>query len=245
MTSSLLEVAFEERLSEVEAYLSFLEELELASQAGAPRFGEAGAPLSQLQSEILRAGVFVQLYNLVEATMTKCLDAVAKASLDGNWLPSQLSPEFRKEWVRVVAAIGVEMNSASRLEYALRLVDLLVTNRGLEPFKIEKGGGGNWDDEVIETMLRRLGVSLILAPTVRTAAKRPIRDGLRVMRVIMKLRNDLAHGNISFAECGQNETSISLREVAHNSAMYLRTVVRAIGRYIEQHEFLVAEHRPA
>jgi len=239
-----LETSFDERLAEVEAYLTFLEEMETAAQSGPPRFGETGAPLTQLQAEILRAGVFVQLYNLVEATMTKCLDAIAQASIDGQWIPGQLTPAFRKEWVRVFAAVGVPMNPDKRLEYAVRLTDLLVANRGLEPFKLEKGGGGNWDDEMIEGMLAKLGVQLVLAPTVRVAAKRPYRDQLRVMRVIMKLRNDLAHGNISFAECGQNETSLSLREVTKSAAMYLRTVVRAIGRFIQRHEYLEAAYRP-
>jgi hypothetical protein len=240
-----LENAFEERLGEVEAYLSFLEEMELASQAGAPRFGPAGAPLTQRQAEILRAGVFVQLYNLVEATMTRCLDALATSSHDGRWLPSQLVPAFRKEWIKVAAGVNVQMNPETRLEYATKLVELLVGGQSLKPFKIEKGGGGNWDDELIEALLRRLGVTLILAPGVRTAAKRPYRDDMRVMRMIMKMRNDLAHGNISFAECGENETSKSLREVTHAAAMYLRSIVRAIERYIERHEFLEAAHRPA
>lgn len=243
--AGMLEDAFNERLTEVEAYLSFLEEMEQAALGGVPRFGETGNPLTQKQAEILRAGVYVQLYNLVEATMTECLDALATATHGGGWAPAQLSAAFRKEWVKVAAGVNVQMNPETRLNYAEQLVALLVAGHALRPFKIEKGGGGNWDDEMIEAALKRLGVPLVLAPAVRTAAKRPYRDNMKIMKIIMKMRNDLAHGNISFAECGENETSRSLRSAMLSSSMYLRTVVRAVERYIDRHEFLDAAHRPA
>ena len=239
-----IEEAFDERLLEVEAYLQFLEEMETAAAIGVPRFGTSGAPLSQLQIEILRAGVFIQLYNLVEAMMTKALDALATATFDGKWKPAQFTPAFRREWAKVVAAVNVEMDPGTRLNYVVGLTELLVASSEVEPFKIEKGGGGNWDDVMIERMLSRLGVSLILAPTVRTAVKSPWRNRMNVMRVVTKLRNDLAHGSMSFAECGQSETARSLRDATHKAAMYVRSVVRAIDRFIERHEYLEARHRP-
>lgn len=109
--AGLLETAFDEQLSEVEAYLGFLDELEAAAQRGAPRFGQAGNPLSPVQTQILRAGVFVQLYNLVEATMTRCLDALASASWNGSWKPADLTLLFRREWIKVVVAANKEMNA--------------------------------------------------------------------------------------------------------------------------------------
>lgn len=243
MTGSL-ETAFDERLAEVEAYLVFLEELEAASLTGAPKFDGAGQPLTQQQTEILKAGIFVQLYNLVEAMMTKVLEALAQASIAGGWLPAQLTKTFRQEWVKVVAQVNVEMNAESRLSYAVLLADQFVTAQPLQPFKLKKGGGGNWEDAEIERMLANLGLRLVLAPTVRVAVKRPYRDKLGVLGLVKKLRNDLAHGSISFAECGQNETTVGLRDVANRTAMYMRTVVRAAERYIDRHEFLDPAHRP-
>ncbi|NBW14525.1 MAG: hypothetical protein EBR82_41655 [Caulobacteraceae bacterium] len=239
-----LETAFEERLTEVEAYLVFLEELEAASLTGAPRFGATGQALSQQQTEILKAGIFVQLYNLIEAMMTKSLDALAKASIDGGWRPTQLTSAFRQEWVKVVAQVNTEMNAETRLRYAMTLAEQFVSAQPLQPFQIKKGGGGNWNDTEIEAMLTKVGLRLVLAPQVRVAVKRPYRDRLGAVGLVKKLRNDLAHGSVSFAECGQNETTAGLRDVANRTVMYMRTVVRAVDRYIDRHEYLEPVHRP-
>lgn len=240
-----LENAFNERWVEVEAYLSFLEELEAAALVGAPKFRDDGKPLSPMQTQILRAGVFVQLYNLVESTMTRCLDELASASYAGAWKAADLNPHFRKEWIKVIVAVNRELNAENRLKYAVALADLLVRDAPLEEFKLEKGGGGNWTDTHIENMLERVGLRLRLSPTVRAAAKRKFRDEMGPLALVVKLRNDLAHGTISFAECGSNETVAGLREISLNTAIYLRSVVRAVQRFINRHEFLDASRRPA
>jgi len=242
--SGPLETAFAERLSEVEAYLSFLDELEAAAQDGAPKFGSSGNPLSPRQTQILKAGVFVQLYNLIEATVTRCLDALAFASCSGAWKAADLNPPFRREWIKVVVAANKELNADNRLKHAVVLADVFVRAEPLQEFKLEKGGGGNWNDANIENMLERLGLRLRLTPVVRAAAKRKFRDDLGALALVVKLRNDLAHGTISFAECGENETVAGLRELSSNTAMYLRTVVRAVERFIERHEFLEPTRRP-
>lgn len=239
-----LEIAFDERLAEVQAYLNFLVELETASQSGAPKFGDAGTPLSPQQIQILRAGIFVQLYNLVEATMTRCLEALASASWSGNWKAADLNPQFRKEWVKVVVAANKELNAENRLRHAVTLADILVRASPLQEFKLERGGGGNWNDNNIEDMLERIGLRLRLTPPVRAAAKRKFRDDLGPLALVVKLRNDLAHGTISFSECGENETVTGLREISGNTSMYLRSVVRAVERFIERHEFLDPAMRP-
>jgi hypothetical protein len=239
-----LETAFDERLTEVEAYLGFLDELEAAAKMGAPKFGDSGSPLSPQQTHILRAGIFVQLYNLVEATMTRCLDALASASCNAEWRAADLIPHFRKEWVRVVVAANRELNADNRLKYAVALADHLVQEVPLEEFKFERGAGGNWNDTNIEDMLARVGLRLRLTPSVRAAAKRKYRDDLGPLALVVKLRNDLAHGAISFTECGENETVSGLREISSNTAMYLRSVVRAVERFIDRHEFLEVAKRP-
>lgn len=130
------------------------------------------------------------------------------------------------------------------MKYAVALVDLLVRAEPLREFKLERGGGGNWNDNNIEGMLEKVGLQLRLSPTVRAAARRKFRDDLGPLALVVKLRNDLAHGSISFAECGENETVVGLREISASTAMYLRTVVRAVEQFIDRHEFLDEARRP-
>src|SRR5271154_3430371 len=96
--------AFEERFNEIESYLEFLQGIEAEARLGPPRLGNEGLLITAQQQRILYSGVFLQLYNLVEATIVECLDEVTEAaSKAGAWTPSDLPMELRREWVRVAA----------------------------------------------------------------------------------------------------------------------------------------------
>ena len=86
-----LTIGFQERLAEVEAYLDFLSTLEAQAQRGPPRLEGAEHPISAQQQRILYSSVYLQLYNLIEATMSRCIEAVADAAnKSGNWKASDL-----------------------------------------------------------------------------------------------------------------------------------------------------------
>jgi hypothetical protein len=241
----VLGTAFEERLAEIDSYLAFLEGIEAEARSGPPRLGNAGALITTQQQRILYSGVFLQLYNLVEATVVRCLDGVTEAALSaGTWSPGDLTTELRREWVRVMARTHIAMNYEKRLESALSLCDHLVESLPVLGFKVEKGGGGNWDDEAIEDIADRLGFNLLVSADTRSAIKRPFKDDLGPLKLVKKLRNSLAHGSISFAECGENLTVGELRDLANRTATYLREVVAAFRLYIEGHGFIIPARRP-
>src|SRR6516162_9954901 len=110
--------AFDERLAEIESYLLFLDGLDSEiRQSGTPRLGTEGSIITVEQQRILYSSVYLQLYNLVEATITRCLDAVCEAATNG-WYPSDLSIHFQREWVRFIARTHVELNHENRLKHA-------------------------------------------------------------------------------------------------------------------------------
>ena len=117
-------------------------------------------------------------------------------------------------------------------------------SHAVSAFTIEKSSG-SWDDDAIELIADRIGFSLILRPETYRAIKQPFKDDLGPLRLVKKLRNSLAHGSISFAECGQNLTVSELRDLTEHIAVYLREVVRSFSNFIEGHEFLIAAKRPA
>jgi MAE_28990/MAE_18760-like HEPN len=240
-----LGTAFEERHAEIEAYLAFLEGIETEAQSGPPRLGTSGALITTQQQRILYSGVFLQLYNLVEATIVRCLDGVTDAALQTEtWSPGDLTLELRREWVRVMARTHVDLNYENRLQSALSLCDHLVAALPVAGFQVEKGGGGNWDDEAIEHIADRLGFALRVRPETYTAIKRKIRDDLGCLQLVKKFRNELAHGSISFAECGENVTVGELRDMTNRTVSYMREVVAAFRAYINGHGYITEARRP-
>ena len=245
----VLTVDFEERLAEVESYLAFLSTMETQAQHGPPRLHGAEHPISVQQQQILYSSVYLQLYNLIESTMSKCIEAVAEASRESNrWKPSDLSDlseALRREWVRATARTHADLTSENRLKSALLLCDHLVGSLPVASFDIDKGGGGNWDDAAIEAITRRLGFQLNVSPMVYSAVKRHVRDDLGPLSLVKDLRNRLAHGSISFAQCAEDVTVGTLIQLKDMTVNYLREVVSCFTTYLENFEFLLPDRRPA
>jgi hypothetical protein len=244
--SSNLSIEFQERLAEVEAYLDFLSTIEDQAKQGPPRIQGAEHPITAQQQRILYSSVYLQLYNLVEATMSRCIKAVAAAAKEGaKWKPSDLSDSLRKEWVRVTARTHVDLEPDHRLASALLLCNHLVESLPILAFDIEKGGGGNWTDSEIEAFSKRLGGNLNVSKPVYMAIKKPIRNDLGPLALVKKLRNDLAHGSISFEQCAEDVTVGWLVDLKEKTVNYLKEVIIFFTSYIENFEYIRPENRPA
>ncbi|WP_053155769.1 MAE_28990/MAE_18760 family HEPN-like nuclease [Pseudomonas sp. P1.8] len=238
--------AFEERLSEVETYLDFLQVMQGVAQQGPPKFEGAAHPITTQQQKILYSSVYLQLYNLVESTMTLCIDFVATATTnEATWGPQHLSDQLLREWIRLTARTHTELTPEHRLECALKLCAQLISPDPIAEFSIEKGGGGNWDDNEIEAISKRLGFKLKVKKKIYDDVKRPFRDDLGPLALVKRLRNRLAHGSISFTECAEYETVMRLAELKDKTVSYLREVISCFCNYVEKHEFLIPERRPA
>jgi hypothetical protein len=238
--------SFDERLQEIEAYLTLLEALETQVQQGPPRIGATGPTITVQQQRILYSSVYLQLYNLVESTITGCVEAVSIAIAEtGSWLPGDLSINLRREWVRFTARTHTELNYENRLEAALSLCEHLLQTLPVTFLKVERGGGGNWDDTSIQDVSTRMGFPLRVSKDVYSSVKRPFRNEQSSLTFIKNLRNSLAHGSLSFAECGEGVTVSELRDLKERTALYLREVVASFKDSIDAYEFLLPERRPA
>lgn len=242
---SALATEFQERLAEVEAYLEFLSVMETQAQHGPPRLHGAEHPISTQQQKILYSSVYLQLYNLIEATMSRCIETIAEAARENDrWKPSDLSNSLRREWVRATARTHDNLTPENRLESALTLCNHLVSALPVSPFDISKGGGGNWDDDAIEAITQRLGFQLVVSPSVYSAIKQKFRDGLGPLALVKNLRNRLAHGSISFAQCSENVTVAVLIELKIKTVDYLTEVIDCFNSYVANFEYLLPERRP-
>lgn len=244
--SDLLD-AFNDRLAEVEAYLDFLRTFESCARSGPPKLEGAEQAISVPQQRILYSSVYLQLYNLVESSMTRCIEGISRAacSVNGGCLPGNLSESLRKEWVRHVARTHVELSPDNRLQSALKMCGLLLDSLPIDDFEIAKGGGGNWDDNEIEAISERLGFSLNISRPVYSAVKRQVKNDLGPLALVKSFRNRLAHGSISFVECAEDVTVSELVDLKDKTASYMREVVTRFDVFLTQFEFLLPDRRPA
>ncbi|WP_409048480.1 MAE_28990/MAE_18760 family HEPN-like nuclease [Microbacterium sp. HA-8] len=224
---------FEERYEEIEAYLSFLQNVEDAAREGTPRLRGTDAPITTEQKKILNSSLYLQLYNLVEATVLRCLEAVVAAVEEAERRPSELSIGLRTEWVRSIARTHSDLGPDKRLQAALDLCEQLLQQMPVKGFKIEPGGGGSWDDSSIEKICERVGCGLTLSPDVLEAAKRHIRDDMGALKLVKNRRNGLAHGSLSFVDCSDGVTVAELKGLATAVGDYLREAVGCFVSFIQ------------
>lgn len=239
MNTAELQLFFSERYDEVQAYLEFLTELEDAARKGPPRFDGSATVVSVAQQRILYSSIYLQLYNLVEATVSRCVEAVASAASDGGrWYPEDLCAELQGEWVRVVARTHVDLNPPKRLANALEMMNHLVSRLPISTFQFELGGGGNWDDQSIQSLVKRLGLKFNVKRNTLAAVKRKRRDDMGALKLVKDRRNRLAHGALSFVECADGVVVDELRDLVLAVGDFLDESIGMFVRYIDSFDFL-------
>jgi len=230
---------FRERVGEVEAFIHLVAGIENSVQNGIPLVGRrSGKPavVEPLQQKLLYAGVYLHLYNLVEATVSRCIAAVeSAASVAGKWRAGDLSGELRSEWVKSVARTHETLNTENRLQAAIEMCEHVIAMLPVD-VRIVQGGGGNWDDDEIYRFARRLGVHIILKKATYSSIKRPFRDDKGPIGTIKSLRNKLAHGEMSFSECGEGLSADRLEELKELTVSYLWEVIECFEGFIERHD---------
>lgn len=235
--------AFDERVDELESYIALLDSIERAAQTGPPAID--GQIVTTRQQRMLYSAVYLQLYNLVEATATWCVVAVSQATAhSGAWTVGQLESPIRSEWIRSTARTHVLLNPENRHQTNLVFCDLLLQGGDISAWEIEKGSGGNWDIAAIESISERIGCVLQIAPAVSTAAKRHFRNDKSSLLFIKNLRNQLAYGSISFEQSGENVTVSDLIDLKTRTVDYLREVIQSFSRYVSGFMLLDAGARP-
>src|SRR5512133_31834 len=237
----ILTQGFSERLHEIEEYLDFLGAVEREMRNGIPKVGSQ--IITESQQRMLLSSVYLQLYNLVEATISKCIDAICTAVTNARCRPTDLTSELLKEWVRYSAQTHKDLNYDNRLNKCFEMCNHLIQTLPVGGFQIRKGGGGNWSDNEIYDLSKRIGCNLNISTQSLSKVKQRIFDGDGALVKIVKLRNKLAHGDISFQECGANTTISDLRDIKERAVEYLTEVVNSFESYIASCAFLSLNFR--
>jgi MAE_28990/MAE_18760-like HEPN len=232
---------FDERVSEIETYLDLLVALEHETRNGHPKIGTHTVTTDQ--QKMLYSSLYLQLYNLVESTVVRCVGALAQEISRGSSLPEELSEPVRREWVRQIARTHIELSYDNRLKSALELCDLVSSRAPIDDLEIAKGGGGNWDDDEIGRLVERLGFDLRIPTAAFNQARRPIRDQMGAFKLVKYLRNQLAHGSISFVECGNGVVVEDLRILSKAVFQYLEGLIATFDTHILEQSFLGGAHR--
>lgn len=239
MILELVRSVFNDRIYDIESYFELVNNIELAISSGGAvlHFSGTSYTVKPEQQKIMYSSIYLHLYNLIESTISTLIDAVERhATLGINGQLDLLTENMRKLYVTSVAAPYELLTNEKRLEKALLLFEQVLNLRPIN-IKIPPGGGGNWDVIEIEKLSKSIGVNVNLSSPLKQKVMRPFRDDKAPIRLIKEIRNKLAHGSISFAECGNNHVASDFRKLIDIVKDYLRYIIDQYDAYISQHGY--------
>jgi len=223
---------FRERKREIKAHIDFIRLHEKS-------LGSIKIPSTPEQYQILLACAYILIYNMIEATILKFLEILEQELFKNISCPYTLIPELKKEWVKNELGTSEQLTTEKRLDKAMKFLEFF-SGQGAFKIKITSGGGGNWDDEAIYELSKRLGIDLSKIPKkVTTGVKRHIVNNMGCIKLVVDLRNKLAHGGISFCECGKDRDLKDVEQIFKKTCAYIEGVISSFKRFIDEKNYII------
>ncbi|NOT62889.1 MAG: hypothetical protein HOP19_21990 [Acidobacteria bacterium] len=206
---------FDARSKEVDEYFEFVKDILSATSDliylngyGKPSLLTASSDLQKT----LKANGFLLVYNLVESTMKNAIEAII-AHLSAQGVEFD---ELTKE-LKVVILKNAKKWNAEKLEPELSKIGQHIIQK---TFRKEELFSGNVDAREIRETLLAYGVKVnhsVIGNSLLT---------------IKTKRNDLAHGTISFSECGKDYDIADLIKFKDEAQDYLKATLNDIQHFL-------------
>lgn len=236
-----LEKFLDNRKKEIDQYFIFLEKLDIDNNSsytvsvyGDYMKEEECFELSKTHTQILKSNAVLLLYNSVEGTVYNSLNFIIDKVNNEQLNYQNVISQIQKIWLNSKFPIGTDLEELGFEKIFERMHDLLNSKIEIDIVEFRtrnKGyfGKSNINDDVIhEEVFPKIGLS-----TAQKITESKLED-------IKNHRNDLAHGNSSFAELGSKITYSSLEDHKNKVFRYLEKYVERITDYVNQQKYKVS-----
>ncbi|MBC8756149.1 hypothetical protein H2O64_15845 [Kordia sp. YSTF-M3] len=218
---------FEKRATEITLYFKLLEKiLDKDAMLFLPnnRTRKYNDFDDELQ-KVMKANMFLLLYNLAESAIKQALVEIYDTITDENVQYSDVKEEIKKIWIKLNYK-NFNQHSTNRI---YEVIDQIALDIVEIEFDVNKNISGNIDALKIREFASQIGFS--------TRSHHSLNNGASLHQVKIQ-RNKLAHGDLSFAECGRNYTLSDLRMINNQVIKYLKRILINIEKYLTAKSYL-------
>lgn len=171
--------------------------------------------------KVLKANIFLMLYNLVESTINNSLEEVRKAINEENI-------RF-KDCICLIRALWIEIqHSKFKKDNTLNIVRK-IDSINLEVIKFKKKIKHNVSGNLDAKKIREISKEYSIQENKRIKGERLLN--------IKNNRNKLAHGQVSFSELGRIYTVSDIRKYYKECELFLREYLLCVESYIDKKTF--------
>lgn len=217
---------FDARVQEIELYFEAMQELDTGSinhEAEEHYFNDEFI-------KILKANTLLMIYNLVESTvMGGILEIYDKLRQEGMTY-SSVRKEIQDIWFTYKFNQVYDPNSHfnSYKSKALEIVNSILLGEVIELDRHATAISGNLDAQQIRNVCNEHGINFQVDEESH---------GGTVLETVKERRNDLAHGTLSFAECGRDYSIDDLKKIKRETVLFLKGLLAGMKQYYDEQQY--------
>ena len=216
---------FNERIQEIDLYFEALKELDQGNteHLDAPFFDSEFI-------KILKANTLLMVYNLVESTvMGGILEIYDKLKQEGLTY-SDVRKEIKDIWFayKFRQVYDQQAHYNSYKDKAIEIVNSILTGEIIDLDRKATAISGNLAAQQIRNVCHDHGICFTPAAGCR---------GGVVLETLKDRRNDLAHGTLSFAECGRDYSIEDLVKIKEETVLFLRGLLNGMKQYYDGRQY--------
>lgn len=219
-------VDFEKRVSEIEEYFKMLDRIVMqnAKLYFPTKKTHRIKEIDEELIKVLKANTFLLLYNLMESSIKLSLTEVYDTITQNNMKYDDAIDKIRKIWL----SENYKNFKGKATDFIFEAISNISNDVISIRFNSEKTISGNIDGRKIRGFGDMIGFS--------TTAHRNANNGEKLHQVKTQ-RNLLAHGTLSFTECGRQYTFDDLSAIKRQVIIYLRGILKNIEKYLLENAF--------
>ncbi|MFZ3407295.1 MAE_28990/MAE_18760 family HEPN-like nuclease [Vibrio chagasii] len=209
---------YEKRKEEIESYLTLISVMD-SDGAVINDIDDNHTVITSTQIKVCKASFYLILYNLVEATVIAGVISIYDRIRDEQLKFTDIKDELRKVWWHSKSESLTACGRNSLIEKVYEHYCDAINSSEIDFGRFVSGVSGNLSAETVREVCRRYGIETV-------------GDG-RDLESVKTHRNNLAHGNMSFSDIGQDLTPSQLVDVKIRTFTFLDTYVANINSYLE------------
>lgn len=231
---------FNRRVIEVDLYFKFLENLDKKEPSlhyqGLKTLEDDDIqevsltmPISAELIKILKANAYLILYNLIEASFKEALWEILEKVQENNLDYTSISENIQKIW-HTEKAWNYRNYTPNQFSDLIKNTAYLVLQDSIKfnrNFINKKQLSGNIDTNTIIALSALYGFAL---PKIKEQEKSNF-DTVKTQR------NNLAHGNLTFTECGKEYSITELIKLKNVVIEFMQEILQNISQFIEDEKY--------
>jgi hypothetical protein len=219
-----IRTAFEKEVKHIDEYMLLLFDIENGAKLS---INGNTKNINADLFKVLKANTFLLLYNLLESTVRKSIEHIHLSINQDNIKYKETIVEIQKIWVAYKYENFRKIGTDAMFQTWIDMVEDIIAVEYQDYNKKVKSSGlsGNVNQIVVKNIAQKYKFET----NTRVIGNR--------LNLIKMKRNHLAHGNITFVDCGKDYVYSDLKNIKRETILFLYEFMAKIENYTDNKKY--------